>query len=307
MNATLDSSLAKYQPTPLFDPVWEAPTRNALARGLRAVLIERRLPYVVERRIEKWLCNIGLRERTVSAAGYKVSCRRASMDEVFIDSVLVREEYFNFHPGFRPCPGDTVIDVGANIGAFALVAAKYVGPSGKILSIEPHPDNLRYLRRNIDRNDLRNVRIIDGGVSASRGRFSLYVSPESGLHSMLIDHGHGSIEIETYPLADLMRESRIETCDLLKVDCEGAEHDILPSIDAGTWRRIKRVAMEYTVPVRDWCFTSPKPEHVELKRSMADRLVDILVKNGFAIDGYYDCVGHRSGYVFATAAPGITM
>ena len=222
------------------------------------------------------------------------------MDEIFIHSVLEEEEYFNFHEGFRPRPGHIVIDIGANIGTFALAAARYTGTSGKIVSIEPHPDNLRYLRRNVRQNGLSNVRVVEGAVSASRGRLHLFVSLESGLHSTLLDHGVGSIEVETYPLSQIMSDAGVSTCDLLKIDCEGAEHDILPGIEAQTWRRIRRVAMEYTVPIRDWSFTNPRPEHVAQKRAMADSLVEILSTNGFRIDGYYDCIGHRSGYIFAT-------
>jgi FkbM family methyltransferase len=287
-------------PTILVNEGPHAPEGNALMRGLRALFVERRLPYALEVRIAQLLKRLGMQNRTMRAGGYRVTCRRASMDELFIESVLVREEYFRFHDGFRPTCGQTVIDIGANIGTFALAAARYVGAQGRVVSIEPHPENVRYLKRNIKQNRIGNVTVIEGAVAARDGSVSLFASEESGLHSMRLDHGHGSFAAEAFTLKKIMDRYGIERCDLLKVDCESAEFEIIPAIDRETWRRIRRIAMEYTVPVRDWSFTSPKPEHVALKRSMSADLVRTIQANGFRIDGYYDYAGHRAGYIFAT-------
>lgn len=290
------------EPTLLFDQAQNAPTGTPLTRGLRALLVEHRFPYSIEIRVAQSLKRMGLRSRTVRVAGFRVTCRRATLDEQIIKSVLAREEYFRFDPAFRPTPGQTVIDIGANIGTFALVAAKYVGAKGRVISIEPHPENLRYLNRNIRQNNLGDVvMIVPGAISAVAGSIELFVSNvQSGLHSTKLDHGHGSVTVRASTLSEIMQQHRVERCDLLKIDCEGSEFEFLPAIDNETWRRVKRIAMEYTAPIQGWRDGRPLPEHVALKRSMSEKLLQLFQANGFGINGYYDCVGHRAGYIFAT-------
>src|SRR6185312_15602233 len=58
-------------------------------------------------------------------------------------------------------PGDTFIDIGANIGYFSLMAAKLVGPAGQVYAIEPWPPTLKILRHNIQLNGFRNIQVID--------------------------------------------------------------------------------------------------------------------------------------------------
>ncbi len=53
------------------------------------------------------------------------------------------------------------------------------------------------------------------------------------------------VTIETLPLDDVFDQNKIEVCDLLKIDCEGAEYAILPAISTSTYRRIRYIAMEY--------------------------------------------------------------
>jgi FkbM family methyltransferase len=65
-------------------------------------------------------------------------------------------EYDFLHPG----KNDIVIDAGANIGMFTLQAARIVGSSGLIVSVEPQPDNIEFLKENIRLNSLTNVRVI---------------------------------------------------------------------------------------------------------------------------------------------------
>src|ERR1035437_10176539 len=54
-------------------------------------------------------------------------------------------------------PGDTVLDVGANVGALTVPMAQMVGPSGKVIAWEPQPETFALLKKNIEQNDLNNV------------------------------------------------------------------------------------------------------------------------------------------------------
>ena len=60
--------------------------------------------------------------------------------------------------------GDAVYDVGANVGVYTLLASSKTGPNGKVYAFEPHPRNLDYLRRHIERNQGANCEIIGAGT-----------------------------------------------------------------------------------------------------------------------------------------------
>lgn len=60
--------------------------------------------------------------------------------------------------------GDMFIDAGANIGYFTVLASQTVGPNGKVLSIEPFPENFKYLQENIQLNNLKNVIAYNRGL-----------------------------------------------------------------------------------------------------------------------------------------------
>lgn len=92
--------------------------------------------------------------------------------------------------------GDVVIDLGANIGYFALLAAKLVGPTGKVFAFEPEPQNFSYLKKNVELNNYTNVMIEQKAVSNYNRRTKLFICPyDSGHH--IINRPNG---IEAYRL-----------------------------------------------------------------------------------------------------------
>jgi FkbM family methyltransferase len=129
----------------------------------------------------------------------------------------------------RLSSGDTVLDIGANIGWFTLVAAKHAGKSGRIHSFEPRPEIARMLKRTISDNDLRNqVSVWEYALSNSWGQVDLlwqkdtqnpghsYVSGKSGGAGGNYD----SIKVTAAPLDDLLPDI---APDLIKIDIEGGE------------------------------------------------------------------------------------
>ena len=123
-------------------------------------------------------------------------------------------------------PGMTFVDVGANIGYFTALAASKVGPHGNVFSIEPSPYAFDRLKRLVDENNLKQVRLAQVGVSSRSGPETLYVpTQESGNHSpTLLQHSEGSpITIEIKTLDELVAEWNLEQIDLLKIDIEGLE------------------------------------------------------------------------------------
>lgn len=283
------------QPVEPFTP--SAPSGHAATRAARALLVEHRLPYAISSRLDRLLASVGQTDKTVSVGSQRVTVRRGTNDENFVHNVLVEQEYFR--AGYEPHAGDTIVDVGANIGTFTL-AAKSRAPGCRVVAVEPFPANLSYLRRNIEQNALPGVQVVPAAIGAEDGEGRLFVGPDTGLHSMKFDRGRGYVDVEVLSLSTLFDRCGVEECDLLKIDCEGAEFDFLPSLDASVWSRVRRVAMEFSAPIPDWVFDRPTAAQRERKRELGDQLVDLLEQHGFRIDAYLDCVGFRAGYLFAT-------
>lgn len=137
-------------------------------------------------------------------------------------------------------PGDTFIDIGANIGYFTLFGASRVGPTGSVVAIEASASTFDRLRQNVERNGAsRTVRLIHAAVADREVSVVLHRGPEdnSGMASILRESGEGDEEIMAQPLGSLVSEQELESARLIKIDVEGAEglvmegmHGILPKL-----------------------------------------------------------------------------
>jgi FkbM family methyltransferase len=145
--------------------------------------------------------------------------------------------------GYEIKAGDTVIDIGGNIGAFVLFAAGRA-PNVKIYSYEPFPANAEYLRRNIAASKLENVFVAEKAVAGDPGRRSLRVDDSWVRHS-LGENGPegGGLTVNCTSLDDIIKE--VKHCDLLKIDCEGGEYEIFYRCQPETLRSIDKVICEY--------------------------------------------------------------
>jgi len=139
-------------------------------------------------------------------------------------------------------PGMTVFDVGANIGYYALMEARLVGAQGRIVALEPSPDNVRCLRRNLDLNRVTNVTVLNQAVSDRPGRRRFFLADQSNLHTFhdtgsAAPHLSGrSIEVDCTTVPDLAAE--FGAPDLIRMDVEGHEVEVLggmvAAVEAGS-------------------------------------------------------------------------
>jgi FkbM family methyltransferase len=120
--------------------------------------------------------------------------------------------------------GDTVIDVGANIGVLTLKAAAIVGDGGKVFSIEAHPTTFRYLRGNVCLNHFGNIEVFNVAVGNKRGVVEISDRKTSDVENRIVPEGGTKIKVETL---DTLLNHRIKTVDLLKIDVEGYEKFVL--------------------------------------------------------------------------------
>lgn len=129
-------------------------------------------------------------------------------------------------------PGMVVVDVGANIGHYTLIAAGLVGEGGRVFAFEPDPHNYDLLTRNIELNGYRNVTAVNMAVSNKPGTLTLYLDKYNlGGHSLSPDNvliDAGKVEVETTTL-DAFFEllSLPQKADVIKMDTQGAEGSIV--------------------------------------------------------------------------------
>lgn len=154
--------------------------------------------------------------------------------------------------GFDVAPGETVVDIGAHIGVFCVWTASQQ-PAARIIAVEPSPASLAYLERNVDANRMTNVSIAPVACGAVTGRALLHLGPYQLTNSLYRRHadseGGVSVEVELVTLADLFLRYDVGACAFLKLDCEGAEYDILLAAGDDTLGRVRRIAMEYHVGI----------------------------------------------------------
>jgi FkbM family methyltransferase len=161
--------------------------------------------------------------------GYKFFCRINRDDFLFMtnhENEIM--EYFN------PNEGDTVVDVGAHIGLYSLIAAKRVGPSGKVIAIEPDPENCKILKKNILLNQLSNVEALECAVYSTRGKLRLFLPElEQGrtiFNTVMQDRARTStnfLEVEANTLDNILESINITEVNWIKIDVEGAELEVL--------------------------------------------------------------------------------
>jgi FkbM family methyltransferase len=153
-------------------------------------------------------------------------------------------------PGYEIQRGDTVIDVGANIGAFAVFAATSA-PDVKVYAFEPFASNVAWLRKNVEDSGLSNVQVFQQAVAGSSGPRPFFIEPENCMfHSLYCDRAidgskrrHEMVECTT--LDEIFAAHRVECCQVLKLDCEGAELEILENSSLETLRRVGKIVGEY--------------------------------------------------------------
>jgi len=138
--------------------------------------------------------------------------------------------------------GNTVLDVGANIGYFTLLSARLVGENGKVFSFEPEPKNFTYLKKNIEINNYHWVSTFQKAVSDQNGVAKLFICDyDTGHHTINRQDGiraysrgriakERSIDIETVTLDNFLRE-KTNRINAIKMDVEGAEMLALSGMD----------------------------------------------------------------------------
>jgi FkbM family methyltransferase len=121
--------------------------------------------------------------------------------------------------------GAVFYDIGANVGFLTMIGARKVQPEGVVYAFEPSPETAAVLRRNVARNRLENVVVIERAVAAEVGVATL--AAEDPLTARLAPSG---IQVETTTID--ATGSDLRPPDVIKIDVEGAEAHVLRGMRA---------------------------------------------------------------------------
>ncbi len=118
-------------------------------------------------------------------------------------------------------PGLIVYDVGANVGYYTLLAARYC-PAGRIFAFEPLPSNVELLKRHVDLNGVRHAVIHECAVSNREGEALFRAGPTNAMGHLA---SQGDMRVRVSTLDAMIERGEIMEPDLIKMDIEGGEVD----------------------------------------------------------------------------------
>lgn len=169
-------------------------------------------------------------DATVHLRGHRISFRVRSLVDVVQRVVYFTGTYEPAETEFmlsRLRPGSVFVDVGANLGYHTLLAGDAVGPSGRVIAIEPVASNIAALSSNISDNGFLNTTVIHCAATAEDGVARLTGADEGGQTGWGGLDAGGSLVVKARRLDDLVEQFGVDRVDFLKIDVEGGEPDVL--------------------------------------------------------------------------------
>jgi len=193
------------------------------------------------------------RQLTLLPDGSKLVYRPYTSDIHIMDAIYGDREYFDFSELYEE--GATILDLGAHIGIYALKCRRIVGPTGKIICIEPEPENFSILTQNIRLNRYRNIIPVDVALADFTGRSYLWRDPDTGTlgHTLKRKMNYSPIPISVTTLDNLLTGLKLPRVDLIKMDVEGSELLVLKGAQKTLSRRNLRmiISAEHETPSID--------------------------------------------------------
>jgi FkbM family methyltransferase len=206
-----------------------------------------------------------------------------SIKETFLDRFYERYGY-TIRPDWK------VIDIGAGTGEYTLFAAASLAHTdGRVFAFEPFPESFALMQENLRLNKIKNVQIFPEAINSETGVLVLDLASGEPLqfqshHNKAVNE-ESSLRVKSLSLTDVLKKTELGSCDLLKLDCEGAEYAILFATPQSVLEHIRHIVMEY---------------HDNVTQYNHGTLARFLTEQGFQVDTFANPVHSYIGYLRAT-------
>ena len=131
-----------------------------------------------------------------------------------------------------------VVDAGAHVGGFSLWAASR--SDCRIFALEPNPSTGGLLQANVRIAQLDGrVKVRKWALAAQKGSRRFHAAADSAASSLVADPALGEVEVETVTLEDVMAAGGFPRIDVVKMDIEGAEHEVFAAASAETLQKVR--------------------------------------------------------------------
>lgn len=173
--------------------------------------------------------------------GSSLNIRTKSSDihvfaEIWLDNVYLRK--FNLNDD------SIVIDIGAHIGLFSLFIYRKL-KNVRIFSFEPNLENYNLMVENIKKNNAKKLSTFNMAVSSKIGSILFFINEKDPAGHSIFKKSTSSVNVTSVTLEKIINDNKISSCELLKLDCEGAEYDIIMNTPQEILVKINKISLEY--------------------------------------------------------------
>jgi len=201
---------------------------------------------------------------------------RGKMDVWSLKETLLDRFYERF--GFALQDGWTIVDIGGGIGDYTILAA-HSREKAKVLTFEPFPESYSILQANLALNRILNVQLSAQAVGSRAGTLQFAAAPADPLSRQTSSLSGAPIEnsltVPAVSLEAVLQMADEGHIDLIKLDCEGAEYDILLNSPASVLKKIDRIVMEYHDDVTSYT-------HIDLVKYLTEQGFQVECRENFA-------------------------
>ena len=174
-------------------------------------------------------------------------------------------------------PGAVIIDIGAHIGLFSIIAAQVTGKTGKVYAFEPAPGTYALLQKTVVINhEEQVVETMQKAVGKENGKITFFVSDNKADNSNSLvnykeDRSLHGIDVAVTTIDNFVQEKNITKLDFIKIDVEGAEYDTLQGASA----TLKNL--------RPACIVAIHPQPIAAKGDRLEDIYDFIIACNYRI------------------------
>lgn len=175
---------------------------------------------------------------------FKVAYRKGTADEEVIAYSFNHDIFFSGVPEYQIADEHIIIDVGAHIGTFSLLASSKVR-RGRVYAIEACEDSFNLLQINVALNNAANISVYHLAITDRKGTCRLYYYRDNWGHSIVSQLSKYYETVTSCTLTDFLERNEIDKCHFMKLNCEGAEFPILLSTPRSVLQRFNIILVLY--------------------------------------------------------------